>query len=660
MTARVDKATRVTGASSAVDRDVDRTGRANLALAWLTLVIACWLIGAVLAAVRAANQGLPRAVFQQAIDIFNLGIVLLGLVCVAAIARTVRRGRPWRSTFPRGYGVLGAGSVVLLAGQVADQGWRVGVADPVGIEGLLAPTRVLLVIGLVLIACGPLRAASSSIDSGVPRWAAVLSGALVLIAVLLPGGFAPAANAWLDRAPSIAGTELWLMDGDGSHQTRLVTSTGPGGPRNAAFSADGTKIAFDLVHVGQDSPFDDDSDIWIADADGTHGRPLVQRTGFQWLPHWSPDGVWIVYTDEPPGGPWTASGPPVEGGGGLIGPGFLFGRPAQVREYAHIWRVRADGTGAPEQITTVEADERAATYSPDGTKLAFDSTREGPTRVFVMDADGSNVRRLSDGKDDWGATWSPDGKWIAYKSWLGTSAPDPQIWIAAPDGSETPRALTSGPGARIAPSWSPDGSRIVFILALERQSMWSVAVDGSDLRSVMDEPRAQGDLTSGGGAWGKDGRIVFTHTIDPPTTASPLVREDLAAAAILLTALMLALVALLVARIVPPFGAYAAIIGISTLAYAFTSQEWRFVPAAVVGGLLVDLLVRFCPERWKAVAAGAGSAAALVGGAAVTVAFTSGLAWSPTLLAGVVVASVFLGALVAELVVPASPRRSTP
>jgi hypothetical protein len=179
--------------------------------------------------------------------------------------------------------------------------------------------------------------------------------------------------------------------------------------------------------------------------------------------------------------------------------------------------------------------------------------------------------------------------------------------------------------------------------------MWTVSVDGTDLRSVMDEPQAHGDLTSGGGAWGKDGRIVFTHSQDPPAIASPLVREDFAVAAILLTALMLALVAVVVVQIGPPFGAYAAIIGISTAAYAAISQEWRFVPAAVVGGLSVDLLVRICPERWKAMAAGAGSAAALVIGAAVTVAVTSGLGWSPTLIAGVLVAGVFLGSLLAVL-----------
>jgi len=660
MTARAGEATRVTGASSAVDHDVDRTRRAGAAFAWLTVFLAIWLIGAIVAAARVIRQGLGSSPLQLAVDVFNLGVIVLAVVCLVLVARALRRGRTWRTAFPPGYGVLGVGLAVLALWWVADRGWLQGVAEVQGIEELLAPSRVLLVIGLVLVACGPLRAALRSADAGVPRWAAVLSATLILVAILLPGGFAPVSDPWLERAPPYAAGELRLMDSDGSHQTRLVTWTEPGGPTNAAFSPDGSKIAFTVFRVGAHTPFDDDGDIWVADADGTHARPLVTGANYQWLPHWSPDGVWIAYTDDPPGGPWMASGPPVEGGPGLIGPGFLFGRPAQVRQFAHIRRIRADGIGSPVQITDVEADDRAATYSPDGTKLAFDSTRDGTTRVWVMDTDGSNPRRLTNGADDWGATWSPDGKSIAYYSWSGTPGPgSSQLWIMAADGSSRSQ-LTYFTAPVRAPSWSPDGSRIVFIAAEEDgQAIWSIATNGSDPRELAGAPRDGGDLISGGGAWGRDGRIVYSHGNDPPVVADVLVREDLAVAAILLTAFLVALIAVVTVRIEPPFGAFAAIMGISTIAFATISQEWRFVPAAVAGGLIVDLVVRFCPARWKAIAAGAGSAAALVLGAALTVALSSGMAWSPTLIAGVAVVSVFLGCLLAELVGPTRPAGST-
>jgi hypothetical protein len=662
MAARACEATRVTGASSAIDRDVDRTGRASAAFAWLTVFFAVWLVGAVVAAIRAANRdGIGSPPFEQAIDTLDLGLTVLGVVCLAVVLRAVRRRRPWRRAFPPGYGALGAGLVVLLLFVITDRGWAEGVADPQGIEGLLAPTRVLLVIGLVLVACGPLRAALSSV-TGVPRWASVLSAALALTAVLLPGGFHPAVSSWLERPSWFPRGELWLMDRDGSHQTRLVTAGDRVGTQTAAWSPDGSQIAFTRVRFGDHSPADDEADVWVADADGSHSRPVVEGRGYKWLPHWSPDGIWIVYTGEPPGGPWMASGPRgIEGAGGQIGLGYLFGQPSPVREYAHIWRVRADGTGSPEQLTNVAADDRAATYSPDGTQLAFDSTRDGTTRVYVMDADGSDARRLTGGGDDWGATWSPDGRWIAYKSWVGPLEPDPQIWVMMADGRPG-RQLTSGPGARLAPSWSPDGSRIAFAFEApdELSAIWSVALDGSDLRNLTNDADGEVELTSGGGAWGTDGRIVYTRIEPPPVVADRLVSEDLAVAAILVAAFMIALVSVLTARIGPPFGAFAVILGISTLALAITSGEWRFVPAMVAGGLIVDLLVWISPERWKAVVAGAGSAAALVVGATLAVALTSArLGWSPTLLSGVVVASVVLGVILAEVVGPRRPAGST-
>jgi TolB protein len=649
-----DEGVKVTGASGDVDRDEDRTTRAEATFAWLTLFFAVWLMGAIVAAVRAAVQALEPSAFEQAIDAFELGLAVLAVACLGVLLRAVRNGRPWRRAFPRGYGVLGAGLAVLAVGWVADQGWRLGVADPQGIEGLLAPTRVLLVVGLVLVACGPLRAASLATDAHVPRWAAVLSACLVLVAILLPGGFAPALDPWLERPPTFFGGELWLMDSDGSHQERLITSTDRDGPFTATFSPDGKRIAYAVRHLGERSPFDDEADVWVADADGTHLQPLVQGPTFQWLPHWSPDGIWIVFTDEPPGGPWMASGPDVVGGPGLIGPGYISGAPAQLRQFAHIWRVRADGTGSPEQITNVEADDRAATYSPDGTKLAFDSTRDsdGKTRVWIMDADGSNVHRLSGGADDWGATWSPDGASIAYYSWSGVKEPgSSQIWIHAADGTAAPRQLTFGSEAVNSPSWSPDGSRIAFtVVGDDRSSVWSIGVDSSHPANLTNDARASGDLISGGGAWGKDGRIVFTHGEDPPAIASGYVREDLAVAATLLTAVLVALVAVITVRTRPPFGAFATILGISTAALAVISGEWRFVPAAIAMGLVVDLLVRISPERWKAIAAGGGSAAGIVVGASLTAAVTSGIAWSPTLISGVVVLGALLGALLGELV----------
>jgi hypothetical protein len=89
------------------------------------------------------------------------------------------------------------------------------------------------------------------------------------------------------------------------------------------------------------------------------------------------------------------------------------------------------------------------------------------------------------------------------------------------------------------------------VLADDRQSIWSIAANGGEPQELMVDERGGGELTSGGGAWGRDGRIVFTHGNDPPAIADALVREDLAVAAILLTAMLLALVAVVTVRIAP-------------------------------------------------------------------------------------------------------------
>jgi hypothetical protein len=219
----------------------------------------------------------------------------------------------------------------------------------------------------------------------------------------------------------------------------------------------------------------------------------------------------------------------------------------------------------------------------------------------------------------------------------------------AADGSGR-RQVTSVTGEPAVPSWSPDGTRIAFNLEQDgKGSIWSIAVDGTDLHNLNSEQTATSGLTFGGGAWREDGRIVYNRGEDPPASADPLVREGLGTAAMLLVAILVSLGAVVV-RIGPPFGAFAIVLGISTVLIGGLNDQWRFVPAAVVGGLIVDLLVRFVPPDRKAQVAGAGLAAAVVLGAGATVALTTGLGWSTTLLLGVTVASTAVGWVLGGLV----------
>ena len=101
---------------------------------------------------------------------------------------------------------------------------------------------------------------------------------------------------------------------------------------------------------------------------------------------------------------------------------------------------------------------------PDGRRIAFDSQRDGNREIYVMDADGSGVARLThNGDDDLTPSWSPDGRRIAFASG-GRARLD--IYVMNADGSGATR-LTDNDGG--TPAWSPDGRRIAFTLRARRE-----------------------------------------------------------------------------------------------------------------------------------------------------------------------------------------------
>jgi hypothetical protein len=281
-------------------------------------------------------------------------------------------------------------------------------------------------------------------------------------------------------------------------------------------------------------------------------------------------------------------------------------------------------------------------YSPDGSHILFDSTRAGETALYVMDADGSNAVRATFLHDDWGGTWSPDGTKIAFNANPAGGPYD--IYVAPFPISPAVVRLNDDSVPDCCPTWSPDGTRVAF----QRESdghtnIWSMAADGSDLRKLTNEKGGGAGFTSGGGEWGPDGRIIYTRTQDGPASSSGLVREDLAIMGMLFGGLILSILVIALVRIGAPFGTVAVIIGMTTAFAALGSGEWRFLPAAIIGGLLVDLLIRLSPSSKKAAVAGAGSAAAWVLGAGVTVIATTGMYWSPSLLLGVTLIAAGLG-----------------
>jgi Tol biopolymer transport system component len=626
--------------------------RADARFAWLTLFLAAWIIVGIGVLRYAFDNGQLTDVVVTPYHLpLYTGIVAIGVLCAVLVGRAIKDGRGWRRAFPRGYGVLGAGFLALLVWPIVEIGWREGIGlNGGGAEQFLAPSRALLFIGTTLVAVGPLRAAIGTKMSGLARWPAVLSAALLFL-ILSPLGFMPASTPWLEapRNEPQSNVEIWVMNADGSHQTRLIESQDGYGFGNPVWSPDGAQIAYNRFKVPERAGVSvDDQAIWLASADGTNQRLLIEGTGWYWLPHWSPDGAWILFTIDAQRGPGSGAGVQAPDIG--FGQPPAFGQPQAVAPNVDVWRIRADGSGEPERVTDDPAEDRAGEYSPDGSHLLFDSTREaGHVAIYVANADGSDAARATFMGDDWGASWSPDGTRFAFHANPSGGAPDIYITTFPISGMAT--RVTDDPAADSVPNWSPDGSRIAFISDRDGETdIWSVAVDGSDPQNLSSTRGAGEGFTSGGQEWGPDGRILYSRSQDAPPEASGLVRENLAITALLLGSLLFAILVLAVLRAGAPFGAVAVIASVGTAFNAFASGEWRFLLAAILGGLLVDVLIRLAPRHRKPAVAGAGSAATFVLGAGIAVMATTGMAWSPTLLLGVTIIAAALGWAISGLI----------
>ncbi len=125
--------------------------------------------------------------------------------------------------------------------------------------------------------------------------------------------------------------------------------------------------------------------------------------------------------------------------------------------------------GKPRQIFTAKAGAQASpTFSPDGTRIAFVSGRDGIPKIYMMDIPKEHVplqqikpRFISKKcRENSAPSWSPDGKKIAYSA---RSSGPRQIWIYDVE-TEEERQLTDGPGDKENPSWAPDSLHLAFNL----------------------------------------------------------------------------------------------------------------------------------------------------------------------------------------------------
>ena len=121
--------------------------------------------------------------------------------------------------------------------------------------------------------------------------------------------------------------------------------------------------------------------------------------------------------------------------------------------------MNSDGTGIVRLTPGQHGIERFPPGLRMGKKIAFTSIRDGSQEIWVMNADGSNQRRITQGLDKcWGPQWSPDGSKILFYSGADGSAGN--IYVVKPDGTGLVQLTKSGKDR--VPQWSPDGKMILF------------------------------------------------------------------------------------------------------------------------------------------------------------------------------------------------------
>jgi Tol biopolymer transport system component len=247
-----------------------------------------------------------------------------------------------------------------------------------------------------------------------------------------PSVYKDGSPAWSPDGAQIAfyserdgNAEIYVMGADGSNITRLTNS--PADEGYPAWSPDGRTLTFD-------SDRDGDFEIYAMDRDGSNVRQVTDHPARDVSAAWAPDGSHVVFMSDRAGG-------------------FDVYKEI-VPAAAH--PTQKDAVPVTVRLTTTGSSWFPA-YSADGSRMAFHVGRD----VHVMPARGGPLRRLTtDPANGMYPTWSPDATRIAFMSWRNGRT---ELFTMQSDGSDQKVLLSMPRGDAIDPRWSPDGRRIAFV-----------------------------------------------------------------------------------------------------------------------------------------------------------------------------------------------------
>jgi hypothetical protein len=187
-----------------------------------------------------------------------------------------------------------------------------------------------------------------------------------------------------------------------------------------------------------------------------------------------------------------------------------------------IYRMNFNGSNQT-RLTFDRVVNYAPTWSPDGSKILFVSSRDADWELYTMNRDGSNVQRLTVHKgSDINPDWSPDGRQIVFSRGERVGNGEKRaLCIMNADGTNAHAIHSSS--YEYYSKWSPDGSRILFsTIGVGGDALYTIRPDGSDVRRLIS------DGGYAGGFWSPDGsEIVFSswHS-QPPYSQVRVMNSD--------------------------------------------------------------------------------------------------------------------------------------
>ncbi len=246
-----------------------------------------------------------------------------------------------------------------------------------------------------------------------------------------------------------------------------------------------------IVFVSNKTGF---KEIYECDFDGQGFEQLTNSHSISLTPTLSPDGRYLAYTDFTSGRPalniknLEEKKTTVASKSGVsIAPSWRNNNEVATtlsfEGDQNIYLIKPDGSIA-RRITNSKGIDVSPSFSPDGSKMAFVSSRNGAPQIFIQDVQSGETKRLTfNGKYNTQPSWSPTGDKIAYSTMQSKGEID--LFVINPDGSGL-QQLTRKSGENEHPSWSPDGGMIVFSSSRQgKKKLFVMNANGENQRRLL-------------------------------------------------------------------------------------------------------------------------------------------------------------------------------